>query len=1542
MKKSSLWVASRLPGAYITAMTRGRPSSGAAAADVALGPHGGRIAIAGFLFQILRAVRLGLEVTAEIAVGDRAATMTLTIEPDTSGDIQITRDGRKATEQVKMRSHGRRWTSGEVARVVLPDLLCGVEPGSPQDFRFVTDNPAGLDQLRTFLAQRHADPNAQPEMLRWGNQRVDQAAFGAMLAEAAGVGGDDPRFGFLLDRLSLKIVDAEEAIRGIDRLLAPLVDPATSVSDTRHALIAKLFEAAAEGRAMTDRVLLGMVGPDALLRLRHAQALPSILQRKLAADVAALGYESDQQARETPLFATAQVTILTGESGQGKTWSLCQAAWAETEAGRLAVVFRAPAMFAEVVQAINERVWLPAYGTAAPLQTIARRLRPDLARADGTWLTVYLDDLQERGLARSIADFDWFEIGIRLVVSAQPRITALLQRVRPAVELVPVANFTSAELRRYLRHHDRDAALEMMPDDVFELLAKPIHAQMFVTLPRRDAWVAPTEYELFKGYWQFATGETRDQYDHPHDADRLAALAGELLGPNPRYPWRPSELRRIALDDGALSRLELVGLIARPQTDRIVFGSDRMLNWAISEYIAKRVVDECWSFSDVDRVLHQIEEIVVQDGIPLGQRLGYVLLDTLWLLLQETDAKFVADLILADVQRRPHEWRGESMWSDSIGSLGAAAIPAIEFLAFHRYDEERDWDIPRNLQSALGTIARNDPDAVRMSIGRLLDNGKVQPTMIALRTARHLAVPEQLDRLWAIHLDRCRALADCLAAPGDRENFAELSGRVDVSRAAIRPSLAAAPAWFERRLAESVDAFELNELVWRLTESDGVDFARARSWWSTMRDRFFAVLSGSDKALIHAIEYFGDVDRGDWLTNVPRTREDWLGARVLKARARLNPKTAFEQIADREEDYGWSSADWWIEDLARADAVALSAAIRANADKGDNPLTDIILFYGNHAELMDEPTLEFVLDEFASQLRTFNDRNTADGETGRLGHPLRFLSTLSEPWQFDSLRNRAGTALEAQLLRFGAERRGRTTRLYDSEGGQCARILAMIAGEGFDALTVAELAREDQYGRDDGYRSAHWTEGEDVRAALAASAEEPDPDGYRQVLRMQALAIHRCDVALENMVRAEAPIYVNAAKMRSDPDRGTEQLRARVEQLVATEDAGDLRAAIDLAGFLRDAAEAASLLPPFIDPTTPEATRRSMIGTLKALHFYDRSMLTFAETLMATGSNDETQFVAAFLAQHGDAAARVAVVAWLQDLDLGTWSTARHAYLPPLLEHADSRKAVVAFLLRSREQGHLIYEPTYLRALAEAGDQRSHDELVRAAYRGPQGFHASPVAAIDYLRTVDPQEAFFAAVRLLARHGTPAAIDLLLHIDRERAIPELIRRYRTSPPSLRWDIARRLRLYCPPSDLAVSLTDLAMAGDPDTRLVAIEIGGWMAPTMGLDWLSEAADHGDERARKAAREALRNRAREAAAMGHLRAIATSPKPLKWARLMTIVESVDPSFLWSRDDPASLGPVLRNLPYEFWVETRDAKNKRSKKLDDDAKKADRDRN
>src|SRR5690606_35746336 len=116
-------------------------------------------------------------------------------------------------------------------------------------------------------------------------------------------------------------------------------------------------------------------------------------------------------------------------------------------------------------------------------------------------------------------------------------------------------------------------------------------------------------------------------------------------------------------------------------------------------------------------------------------------------------------------------------------------------------------------------------------------------------------------------------------------------------------------------------------------------------------------------------------------------------------------------------------------------------------------------------------------------------------------------------------------------------------------------------------------------------------------------------------------------------------------------------------------------------------------------------------------------------------------------------------------------------------------------------RGLILIRSRYLRPLAESGDQRAHEELIRSAYRGPDMGLPSPIAGIIYLRTIDPDEAFFAASRLFARHDNEDAAELMLQIDAEAAIGILLKRYPNALPSLRAQIARRLRLRIEPERL---------------------------------------------------------------------------------------------------------------------------------------------
>lgn len=166
--------------------------------------------------------------------------------------------------------------------------------------------------------------------------------------------------------------------------------------------------------------------------------------------------------------------------------------------------------------------------------------------------------------------------------------------------------------------------------------------------------------------------------------------------------------------------------------------------------------------------------------------------------------------------------------------------------------------------------------------------------------------------------------------------------------------------------------------------------------------------------------------------------------------------------------------------------------------------------------------------------------------------------------------------------------------MTDTEGQQFSRLLAMMGGTGYADLVGAELARDDRFGREDGVLAARWDESPTVRAALMAAVETRTDDTYLQVVVMEALAIHRADLLIEEMIRAGSPVFVNAAEMRSVPGRETDSLRQRVELLVEEGSPEAIDTAASLAGFLADPEEANALIQVYLDPRTSAAIRHAV------------------------------------------------------------------------------------------------------------------------------------------------------------------------------------------------------------------------------------------------------------------------------------------------------------------------------------------------------------
>jgi hypothetical protein len=134
---------------------------------------------------------------------------------------------------------------------------------------------------------------------------------------------------------------------------------------------------------------------------------------------------------------------------------------------------------------------------------------------------------------------------------------------------------------------------------------------------------------------------------------------------------------------------------------------------------------------------------------------------------------------------------------------------------------------------------------------------------------------------------------------------------------------------------------------------------------------------------------------------------------------------------------------------------------------------------------------------------------------------------------------------------------------------------------------------------------------------------------------------------------------------------------------------------------------------------------------------------------------------------------------------------------------------------------------------------------------------------------------------------------------------------------------------------------LATASRSKDRTVAARLAAVIPPDVPLAWLNTLAGDPSPGVQEAARGAVRRRALEASAMEHRALLMTSPKPLQWARLLTIFELVDPFFLWSRDDPSNLEDVFDTLPFEFFREASQVRKQQLKQREDATKKADKDR-
>lgn len=1494
-------------------------------------PTGGQINVAGILYQMLVSLADGLDITVtEYSRVESPLPVILHVEPFDGGDIQIIGPQRLVI-QMKTRAQHRRWTTGAIVREILPDLYQAVGLRETDRYRIATDNDAGCEEFRRFLKwfrnQKNSNAGQEDKFgLGQGGKRVTAEELLQWIGDTLDPKrANDVKIHRLLGSLELVKRSPSDVARAINRLLLQLVERPEDVRHKRKELIGELMDLGSSGAKIATSQLLELAGLDPR-RLMLASMLPTILETKLLSRFRAIGYAPEDDVKRPLNPPTRPITVLTGESGLGKTWQLCALAKAMMDAGGLVIFLRATTDIDALRASIATAIWNPIYSGVAPLSSVAERLRSRFKDSRNVWLTVFLDDLNDPQLAQRLVEDDWASLGIDIITSCQPPTADWLRRCNAAPDVIEVPGFNIDQLIRYLAAHGVQYA--EVADDVLDLLFKPVLARLFCLLPHGGPLRAETEYELLNSFWVNATTERASQVRHPFDLDRLQLLVGDMLSAPASYPWPPSTFVR-TLSDDTVFRLMDCGIVELDGDRRLSMTHDRLLNWAMAAHLVGQAVETDLTSTDLVSRIQEVEDLSTVTGVNIGRRLNYVLMDLLWLMLgpgRRPPAR-IADFLLAYMRTPNFDPHDQDFFRRMLPTLGARAVPLLNALAKEGFSGDRETFWPAWIADAFRKVADVAWNDVRAAAVDLFSRDEGDRIDIALRVFAKVGADELIDQLFDLTMQRKITLDGAHA-----DSRLEAIRSKQLAFDALARSVESAPAWLDDKITQVAQSDEAEQLLWVLT---GLDRRAALPIWQARREHLFQVIPVGARVLPKAIRTFAELDDLHLLElPSPESAEHLHGAVTFDAIARLDPDRALEILSS--EQFNDAVLDlrgtdgWWIPGLFHRTGAKLASALRDRArHNGDlASVQQLALLYNGAPEFIDPDTVDIILDTADETLS--KESVSKDDRLRELHWLLSMLSSLQTSETIDRLAARRGTNFERALTDLAIGREPNSSRIVDHEGEIIARILAIMAGDGYDRLVLAQIDSPGRTTAEYGLGHALWTPSEAVGTRLGelATAVDEEDDG-RPYHLMQALAAHGRDAGLASLIQDNTPIYNNAVSIWQARSGNAAALIAQVNAKMASADIEERAKAVDMSHFL-EADISIALTMPLIASAMPG----DMVASrLLMLHFhrerYEPALLPkiipFLSSSSATGS------MAAFhLASHGDIQGRTAATGWLDEHGLEETQYRSVETALGLLEYDDSRDGAISFLRRLRDSGTLYWRHNtdILDALAAHGDEKAAKQLEELAFAGKSKDMNAVASAVRIVSRMNSEGAFQAARRLFVKSSQLETAKIVMDTDPVRGVAELLKAYVGANLPKRLAIARTLRWCAPSETLFSALSSLATSASAIDRKMAAEIGGWLSHSQDIHWLSELTSDPVQSVEIAALEAVRLRGKESAARELMAAIPNLAKPRQWAYLRAVIDMVDPHLITHVDDPLCLRSLLETLPKEFAIEAQQLIDRRRK--------------
>jgi hypothetical protein len=1516
--------------------------------------RGGSAAINGFLYQIIGSLHWATYISLKSRLeGDELVEARLILEPQKGGDIQIQGRRRRIVEQWK--TGGSTWSVRRVINEIVPDLYLAVlddDLDDESEYVFVTEGRKGNWQnIDEFLKRITAQP-IPPDPLQllddtrriafFANAKHTEREFFLSVADRVRQnkqtkGNSDlllfRKLWHLLGRLRIRqAVSAERLEREIDQFLLAIVDFRENVGAKRRELVGYLFEMAAIGEEQLDANDIfkraGLTATSLADWVNLKRNLNGQLDRILALE----GYSASADVRQPCDWSPdSSILMLSGESGQGKTWRLAAFASGAAAGSGIVVWIKATGDADKDLQKAANIIWQDTLNHDQPLaiDRIVNRLKAILPGLPESWLTLCIDDVHSGKETNQLLDADWKAWGIRLAVTVPPNIAKAAQnRARDRLHAIQVSDFTTSELRILLKRHGFEWG--DVPSDLRGLLKRPLMAKLFIeTASPGSGSQPPTEYALLERFWE-RIQNAHDQIDFPLDLALMRNLASEILKSDATYPWTADVVRSLNFDDQACRRMETIGWLRRLPDGKFEVPHDRLLNWAVAEaLIAQR---DARQISSVE-----VGVQLVECSRPLrtfaGRSLGYVPMDVLWIASESERGLCdeVPEFILALENDQAYGAYPQQLFEQLLPTLGDRFAPSASRII--QLTSSREFNPYPELVAASLVSIKGASEAIQELTLDLLHNEvpAAQNTALRLLAARPSALA--LNRLWHIHKQHSKALAD----ETERNRYRSY----ELSFSALRTCIHEDPAWLSDRLQN----LSIDEPSWELAyQLADLDHPLAEVIWRKNKALLFAVVPHhKPRALIRCIRAFRDIGELNRLEDWAQEPEDWANMYAFATLALLDPDRALA-LLDAPDDHTYMSRNWWLPELLLRRPAEIWTKVRSLLR---NPAVDshwVTLMLQDHANDVDPETLDLLIDDLNEQLARGVDKS----KPGAPYHLTELLAKMYRPDLLDRFERRAGSEVETRLCELA---RSCITDEWSPgiDFSHNSRLILLKIGDtGITRLVNAGLATADCRTRRFFLKLCLYRPDENTEQYLNMIL-------MQQVENTQNLELELAAYALTHL-RHDGPvidailggtIWPSDRLLELRQERtpiSVRDMTAVASNLDATDETVRTRAVLAVT-FLGNK-ECLPKVQQMLAQVTPGSQFTSAIYlALRVLKDKSAETVEMIGRHLDGGGNREVIINLLFEIDTEHALAKI--LSYLSEIPSGQFGEWELRVTAHMAARQSQRAAAISMLkTRLREVPKQDWPIECIELLGELNVDDLADTLWDEAFKPLESgvVDGRFEAAVIALSALDANSAFQAAQQVFmnAKYGRDSLPSLLMKLDPPRAVPVLCQRaIEESKTIVRWAIGRSLRRSSEKALTREHIRNLLTSQEQTARSAGAELAAWLDDDFDGLLVQKAHEDLHEDVRKNAANALRAQRNRSDVLKLMKRFQSANEPQRWNLLEAILQLADSILLRSVDDPIWLGQILRDSSWAFAHYAHDRIEKRIEEIKTIAEKIDRDR-